>query len=231
VVCPKIQSGIMVVMGGRAWLAGLAVGGALILLASGCTSETKPNTSTVPPPSTALSTSSAPTSASPTPSARPYPADVPLTGHNVRPGEKPPLYPAAARAHTQAGANAFAEFYMRTLDWAYATTNPSYMKHYTGPSCGLCNGLATGISKTAAQHHWYLGGRFTVHIPRPTGIAPVTAPADFCSTVVVDETAQSVVDATGRVFSGDGAHNDDELKVCAVSGAGSWRTTYMAFVK
>jgi hypothetical protein len=156
---------------------------------------------------------------------------VPLTGHNVKPGEKPPRYPAAARARTQDGANAFAEFYMRTVDWAYATTNPSYMKHYSAASCGLCNGLATGIHKTAAAHHWYLGGRFTVHVPTPTSIAPVTAAAEFCSIVVIDETAQSVVDASGHVFSGDGAHAGDRLKVCTVSSAESWQITYMAFLR
>jgi Family of unknown function (DUF6318) len=217
-------------MGGRALLAGLVLAAA-VLLVGGCTSgEAGPNTSTVVV-SSAPATSASPTTASPTPSARPYPADVPLTGHNVKPGEKPPLYPAAARAKTQAGANAFAEFFMHTLDWAYATTNPSYMRHYSGPSCGLCKGLATGISKTAAEKHWYLGGRFTVHAPTSTTVAPVTAPADFCSIVVVDETAQSVVDRSGRVFSGDGAHRDDRLKVCTLVTDASSMVTYMAFLK
>jgi hypothetical protein len=167
-------------------------------------------------------------SASPTLTARPYPADVPLTGHNVKPGEKPPLYPAAARARTQAGANAFAEFYMRTLDWAYATTNPSYMKHYTGPSCGLCNGLATGISKTAALKHWYLGGRFTVGRATSAAVAPVTAPVDYCSYISVDTTAESVVDRTGKVFSGDGAYKNLKVKLCAKFIDSKWQTTYLA---
>ncbi len=205
--------------------------GAVALLLAGCTGSSKPNTSTVTPSGSVPSTSAPPTSASPTASARPYPADVPLTGHNVKPGEKPPLYPAAAKAHTQAGANAFAEFYMRTLDWAYATTNPSYMKHYTGPSCGLCTGLATGISKTAAEKHWYLGGRLTVHPATATPIGPVTAKASDCSVVEVDETAQSVVDSSGRVFSGDGAHAGDRLKLCVWSKTEPWQITYMAFLK
>jgi uncharacterized protein YchJ len=202
--------------------------GALILLATGCTGEAAPNTSTVAPASSAPSTSAAPTSARPTPTARPYPADVPLTGHNVKPGEKPPLYPAAARARTQAGANAFAEFFMRTLDWAYATTNPSYMKHYTGPSCGQCDGLTRGISKTAVDKHWYLGGRLTVHSANKTVIEPVTAPADFCSTVKVDITATSVVDKTGKVFNGDGAYFGDNFKLCSKESPDGWKLTYMA---
>ena len=222
-------------MGRRAWLPGLALAGALVLLANGCTGEARPNTSTAPVASTAPSTSAAAstsvTSASPTPSTGPYPADVPLTGHNVKPGEKPPLYPAAARARTQAGANAFAEFYMRTLDWAYATTNPSYLKHYTGPSCGLCNGLATGISKTAALRHWYLGGRLTIHPATAAPIGPVTAPADYCSTVTVDSTAQSVVERMGTVFNDEPAHPNLRWKLCTTTNSKLWQVTYLAGVR
>jgi len=212
-------------MGRRGWW---ALVGAAVLVA-GCTGgHAAPNTSTVVPTSSPAPTSTGPTSASASPTARPYPADVPLTGHNLKPGEKPPLYPAAARARTQDGANAFAEFYMRTLDWAYATTNPSYMKHYSGPSCGLCSGLATGISKTAAQKHWYLGGRFTLHPATSTTVAPVTAPADYCARMSVDTTAESVVDRTGAVFSGDGAYKDLKVKICAKFTNPGWQTTYLA---
>jgi len=158
-----------------------------------------------------------------------YPADVPLTGHNVKPGEKPPVYPAAANARTQAGANAFAEFFMRTLDWAYATTNPSYMKHYFGPTCGLCSGIATGINKTASERHWYEGGRITVRSIADATIAPVTAPADYCSRVLINETATAVVDSVGRIVSGDGAHAGDQVKLCAISSHASWQVTYLAF--
>jgi hypothetical protein len=210
-------------MGRRGWCAISAVA----MLAAGCTGgDAAPNTSTVVPSSSPAATSTPPPSPSPTPSARPYPADVPLTGHNLKPGEKPPLYPAAARARTQDGANAFAEFFMRTLDWAYATTNPSYMKHYSGPSCGLCSGLATGISKTAAQKHWYLGGRLTIHPATGTPVGPVTAPADYCSTVIVDITATSVVDKTGAVFNGQGALTKQSFKLCMKAETNSWRSTY-----
>src|SRR4051812_40670579 len=218
---------MMPVMGKRGWWAVLALVGALALLLGGCTSDVRPNTSTVAPASSVPTTSAPPVSASLTPSPRPYPADVPLTGHNVKPGEKPPLYPAAARARTQEGANAFAEFYMHTFDWAYATTNPAYLKHYTGPTCGLCNGLATGIAKTASVGHWYLGGRFTLHQAMTTPIAPVTAPADYCSLIAVDTTAESVVDHTGKVFNGDGAYRNLRFKICAKYTASAWQTTYL----
>lgn len=200
---------------------------AIAVAAVGCTGHAAgPNTSSVSVGSPATSTT-APSSSHSSP-APAYPSDVPLTGHNVKPGEKPPLYPAAAKERSQAGANAFAEFFMRTLDWAYATTNPSYMKHYYASSCGQCEGLATGIRNTALDHHWYLGGRLTVQSATVTSIAPVSAPADFCASVVVDITATSVVDGTGKIFNGDGAYQGDHFKLCATHAAAQWNTTYMA---
>jgi hypothetical protein len=215
-------------MSRRGWWAVPVVVAAVAVLAVGCTGGgVGPNTSTVVPASSSPSASSAPISASPSPSVRLYPVDVPLTGHNLKPGERPPLYPAAARARTQDGANAFAEFFMRTLDWAYATTNPSYMKHYSGPSCGLCSGLATGISKTAAEHLWYMGGRLNVHPSTATPIGPVTAPADFCSTATVDITATAVVDKTGKIYNGQGALVNQTFKLCAKANSTSWSITYL----
>ena len=212
------------------YLRAFALGLPVTLLVVACSrGSATPNLSPVSS-APASSASSVSVSASPSASAA-YPADVPLTGHNVRPGERPPVYPAAAKAHTQDGANAFAEFFMRTLDWAYATTNPSYMKHYYGPTCGLCSGIATGIAKTAAEHHVYEGGRMAIRPAQTTPIGDVTAPAEFCSHLVIDESATAVVDTKGKVVSGDGAHAGDQLKLCSTSPAGGgWLVTYLAFL-
>ena len=47
----------------------------------------------------------------------------PKTGPNTRPGEKPPLMPLEATQHTPEGAKAFAEFFIKTIDWGYATVS------------------------------------------------------------------------------------------------------------
>jgi hypothetical protein len=203
--------------------------GLIGLVAAACTrGSATPNLSPVSsaPPS---SVASSPVSVSPTVPPL-YPADVPLTGHNVRPGEKPPVYPAAAKQHSQAGANAFAEFFMRTLDWAYATTNPSYMKHYYGPTCGLCSGLATGIAKTAGEHHWYEGGRLAILSEASSAIEPVTAPVDFCSVIVVSTTAQTVVDDSGKIFNGAAASSHLNWKLCSKRQGETWSLNYFAAI-
>ncbi len=76
------------------------------------------------------------TSATSDPPASPaVPADVPRTGPNTRKGEKPPVMPVLATKHTAAGAQAFAEFFIKTIDWGYATTSSAYMRHYFEQSC------------------------------------------------------------------------------------------------
>ena len=63
-----------------------------------------------------------------------------------------------------------------------------------------------------------------------TAIAPVTAKADYCSKVIVDEAAETVVDKTGHIFNGDGAHSMDQIKLCQVSEGTKWSISYMAFL-
>jgi hypothetical protein len=222
--CVVEVSGMMSIM--RFGLALVRITLAVVTVgAVGCTAhDPAPNTSSVSveAPTTTVAPSSS--HSSPTPV---YPADVPLTGHNVKPGEKPPLYPAAAKVRSQAGANAFAEFFMRTLDWAYATTNPSYMKHYYASSCGLCSGLATGVTKTAQQSRWYLGGRLNIRSTTQQPIGDVTAPADFCSQPSVDITATAVVDKTAKVFNGQGALTAQTFKICSKMQDNAWHVTYM----
>lgn len=219
---------MMVVMFVKIWfaryaaLAGMA--GALLVGCSGGGSE--PNLSSAPPSPSSSSSASDVVASSAAPVVPGVPADVPRTGHNVKPGETPPVYPAAALVKSQAGANAFAVFFMKTLDWAYATTNPSYMKHYYGPTCGLCSGLATGISKTAAADRWYEGGRLTItgaSTDRGTGI---TAPHEFCTEMRVDITATTVVDETGHIFTGQGALPSQAFRLCSQFQRTTWQASY-----
>ncbi len=217
---------MMFAMQRRVGLAAFAVL-AIAAVSTACTgSSAAPNLSTATLPTSAPGTSHQSQPPTPTPTLT-YPADVPLTGHNVRPGEKPPVYPEAANTKTQEGANAFAEFFMKTLDWAYATTNPSYMKHYYAASCGLCAGIATGIAKTAAQKHWYMGGRLTVRSVKAAPIAEVTAESDFCTSVTLDIPATTVVDGTGKIITGQGALTNQTFKLCDYLQSGSWRSTYL----
>lgn len=219
---------MMVRMRGPRSLAAFVLAFAALLLVPACGgSDPAPNLSSASAGSGSVSSGSASSSApaSPSPSAT-YPPDVPLTGHNVKPGEKPPVYPAAAAARTQAGANAFAEFFMKTWDWSYATTNPAYMKHYYGPTCGLCDGIATGILKTSAADHYYEGGRFRIYGIQAAAIGSVTAPARYCTRAHVAASAQTVVDKQGNIITAEPAHPDAAFKICVEPTNASWHISY-----
>ncbi|MDT4945157.1 MAG: hypothetical protein QOH14_1890 [Pseudonocardiales bacterium] len=75
------------------------------MLAAACTGGGATRTSTPPPPDTP--SASANSSPSPSPS-RTGPLS---TGPNVRPGEKPPVLPEAAKEHSPGGALVFAGYY------------------------------------------------------------------------------------------------------------------------
>src|SRR4051794_15205328 len=115
---------------------------------------------TSPPPSTTTKSSSF--SGPPRPVTPTLPADVPKTGPNTRPGEKPPVVPLEATQHTGRGAQAFAEFFIKTIDWGYATTSSAYMRHYFTKSCIGCRSTAEALDKAARAKHHFVGDRFTL---------------------------------------------------------------------
>jgi hypothetical protein len=115
-----------------------------------------PAPSSTPPPMT-ISNPGPPHATQPT-----LPPDVPTTGPNTRPGEKPPAMPLEATQHTARGARAFAAFFIKTIDWGYATTSSAYMRHYFNRRCVACSGFATSIDRVAHEHERYVGGRFAV---------------------------------------------------------------------
>lgn len=88
---------------------------------------------------------------------------MPLTGVNTRPGEKPPVMPAIATHDNSAGARAFGAFFIRTVDWGYATMSSAYMRHYIYAACKWCLQQANGIDKSTRKHDHYVGGRISVH--------------------------------------------------------------------
>src|SRR6476620_9928084 len=49
--------------------------------------------------------------------------------------------PAAARAHTDEGAKAFAEFYTATMDRATVSADSAALRALTDPTCAACSGI------------------------------------------------------------------------------------------
>ena len=113
-----------------------------------------------PPPS--------PVPAAPSPSASPSPSpvgSVSPTG-STTPTATAPTLPAAARADTPAGAEAFARFWLTALDYAYKTGDTEPLR-----SAGTCRGCVAQANAIARQYE--SGGRIqggTVHISDSSAI-------------------------------------------------------------
>jgi hypothetical protein len=100
------------------------------------------------------------TSHSATPTA---PRTGPLTtGPNVRPGEKPPELPAAAKSHEEFSAARFAEYFFRAFDWSIATNDPTLLKHYSATTCKWCSHTIRDLDTLNTEHKVLLGGRVTI---------------------------------------------------------------------
>jgi hypothetical protein len=84
------------------------------------------------------------------------------TGPNVRPGEKPPVYPSAARSRNQIGAFAFAGYYYKALDWSIATNDDALIRAIAGPGCPSCRLASEAVAKLRARNEIELGGRIVV---------------------------------------------------------------------
>jgi hypothetical protein len=112
--------------------------------------------------------------------------------------------PLEATQHTQPGAVAFAEFFIRTIDWGFATTSGAYMRHYFQSGCVECLSHANGLDNTRKAGHHYLGSRFTI---TRSSIGSVGAHnAERSIIVTFNLSSLEVVDAHNTFITGDIAH-------------------------
>lgn len=194
----------------------------LPLLVAGCTSSGAADPTSGPPSpplTTAVSTprsSSSSFSGPPKPVTPTVPADVPRAGPNTKPGEKPPVMPLEATQHTSDGAKAFAEFFIRTIDWGYATTSSAYMRQYFVASCIACASTADAIDSAAAKGHRFIGDRFTIRETTLTRSVPIGVSVTF------DVTSAEVVDRHDNFVDGLPALHDFEEAMSPAWSGGRW---------
>jgi hypothetical protein len=157
---------------------GLLVIALIAGLVTGCTAGADDPQPT-PSPSLVSTTTSSP---SPSPSRT-----GPLTtGPNVRPGEKPPMFPPQSRHRTEAGALQFAVYYFKVYDWGYATNDTYPVASISLPSCEGCQLYLNGLKALERDHTVLTGGRIRI---RSASVFQGTfrEHADFAIDVAVDE--------------------------------------------
>jgi Family of unknown function (DUF6318) len=128
---------------------------------SGCTSsgspKPQPSSSVISPSTIASSSASIPVS-SPAPSRT-----GPLTtGPGVKPGEKPPVESQFAKQHSESGALSFAAYYVRAVNWSFATTDGYLIHQISAPACNSCASLIDGQRRLRAEGGYESGGQITL---------------------------------------------------------------------
>jgi len=182
---------------------------ASMLLLSGCGGDSKPtasssNTTTSPPTTTV----SAATSASPTPSAS-------------RPTD--PNIPAAARAHTPAGAEAFVRYFYSQLNIAWSKPQAGLISSLSAPTCKTCAALEGSAVDLASKHQRYRGDVFTVGTVSSIGESEVL--------VVGEQPPGAVIDVKGSVVKSKTTAQKAKFVIAVEWHAGGWRIHEMKVLK
>lgn len=161
---------------GRLLLAGLA-----LLVVAGCS---EPDVVADPAPlATPTAGSVTPTtpSASPT-STRSSPTTTVPTGSSS--------IPAAARAHTNAGAEAFARYYLAQVNLAWTGPDPSKLDGLASASCKTCANFAATASSLAVDRLRYDADPLSIG---PTVLLPESRPNQVKYDFVLVQEARSVI--------------------------------------
>lgn len=139
-------------------------------------------------------------------SREPGPIDPPPTGSSptltTTPTPPPPTLPAAARADSRAGAEAFARYWLVALDYAYQTGNTT--PFLALGECKGCRSLSDAIGQVYNEGGRFEGGRLTV------GSAVIsTFRAGHSSAVVLRyaRTPRKTIRGDGQTFDSPGAAN------------------------
>ena len=200
------------------------------LVTAGCTSAHHSVTSTPAPSGSVLVpvTSATPTSSTSSDAAirHAVPADVPTAGPNLLfAGERPPVMPVLATQHTKAGAVAFAIFFIKTIDWGFATTSSAYMNHYFVSSCSECTSYKQTFDMTAASRQHYIGGR-TSHFSARNALRG-RHPAEASPVITFDVTSVEGLTADNRYVNSEPAHLGFQTQLWLEWSPRGWRVAFL----
>jgi hypothetical protein len=118
--------------------------------------------------------------------------------------------PLEATQHTDRGARAFAAFFIKTIDWGFATVNGRYAQHFSAPQCSGCLAFIRSFNTDRREHHRYLGGRVTIKRVRLLG-HPDGKRADYTAAVLYDLSAYVELAPSGKPVDGDRAQSNQRF--------------------
>jgi hypothetical protein len=157
------------------------------LFLTGCGGDPKPDASAPNAPT------SAPTTTAPTTS----PTTAPDT-------KVDPNIPAAARAHTPAGAEAFVKYFFQRMNVAWTSPKAGIVSPLCQTSSKACAAYEKTASRLIKEGHRYDGSPVTIKF---IGVLDATNPDTYDVLVTLVQERRSEVDSDGRVIVTDKRKN------------------------
>lgn len=172
------------------------------MLLAGCGGDAKPdptNTTTAAPTSTSASTS---------------PAPSPTTDPNI---------PAAARAHTPAGAEAFVRYFYSQLNLAWTTPATGLLSALSAPTCKTCSALEGTAADLVSKKQHYRGDAYSVKSVGSIGESEVL--------VVGEQPIGAVIASNGSVVKSKSKAEPAKFIATVVWSAKGWRINEIKVLK
>jgi hypothetical protein len=157
----------------------LAIPLAATMLVAACGGDTKPNASASNKTSSSGTTAAASTS--------PTAAVIRTTDPNI---------PAAARAHTTAGAEVFVGYFFKQLNRSWSTADPSLLPPLSKPVCKTCGAYTASAASLRSKNQHYRGEAMSVSYIGGQGSGLKGEEV----LVVAEQKPGAVVDAKGKVI-------------------------------
>ena len=163
----------------------LAVPLAASMLLAGCGGDSKPGASSS---STATSLT---TTAAPTTTASPTATATRTTDPNI---------PAAARAHTPAGAEAFTRYFFQRSNIAWTSPQAGILSPLCQSSAVACTALEEEAGRLTKEGHHYDGNPITI---KYIGVLDATSPSKYDVLANVVQERRSEIDSSGKIYITD----------------------------
>jgi hypothetical protein len=174
-------------------------------------------------PTSASPSVSATPSATPTPAAPYKPADATGKAKNV----PVPVLPAAAKAETKEGLEAFARYWYSTLSYAYETGDTALMENATDPSCVFCEGLRAGVASAWRDGRWVEGG--TLEAPSVTVVLSPGATSQ--ATIQVIQQEIGIHKSNGSFYQEATKATNTASQASAIFGESGWVLTDLGLIR
>lgn len=131
-----------------------------------------------------------------------------------------PIKPAEADEHTERGAQQFALYWFKTINYAIQTGDVKPLQASSHPECGPCQTLVAAVQDDYADGGYAEGGLYTIRSSEAQNFALAEQPTILIS---FDRSAQSSLAPDGQVRGSKPAASFQECQVLLVKVGRSWR--------